>query len=272
MLDYLRSIWRCRYFWMSLVKMDLRTRYRRSVLGLGWSLLHPLAMTTVLCVVLGSVLMPNMPILSFGPFLMVGISLWSYIVTSAVVGCSSMFQGESYIRQFPAPLAIYPLRTTLGATIHFLIALAVVIMIALVFRQFDPRGADSPLVRHPLALLSLLPSLVILFIFAWSVAVLTGFSNVFFQDTQHLCDVGFQILFYMTPVCYDADLLRGRRLGLLVDLNPLASFLDLVRQPILQGHVPALSAYLTAMVTAIVAAGCAAWTLSRKQHTLIFHL
>jgi lipopolysaccharide transport system permease protein len=272
MLDYLRSIWRCRYFWMSLVKMDLRTRYRRSVLGLGWSLLHPLAMTTVLCVVLGGVLGSGEPILSFGPFLMVGISLWSYIVTSAVVGCSSMFQGESYIRQFPAPLAIYPLRTTLGATIHFLIALAVVIVMASVFRLVDPRGPDSPLVRQPLALLSLLPSLVILFVFAWSIAVLTGFANVFFQDTQHLCDVGFQMLFYMTPVCYNAKLLRDRNLGFLVDINPLASFLELVRLPILQGHMPALSAYLTAMVTAIVAAGCAAWTLSRKQHTLIFHL
>ena len=272
MLDYLRSIWRCRYFWLSLVKMDLRTRYRRSVLGLGWSLLHPLAMTTVLCVVLSGVLMPGASMFTYGPFLMVGISLWSYIVTSAVVGCSSMFQGESYIRQFPAPLAIYPLRTALGGTIHFLIALGVVIVMALVFRHLDPRAPNSPLVQHPLALLSLLPSLVVLFIFAWSTAVLTGFSNVLFQDTQHLCEVGFQILFYMTPVCYDAELLRNRNLGWLVDCNPLASFLELVRQPILQGQVPGLSVYLTATVTAAVAACCAALTLSRKQHTLIFHL
>ena len=49
MVNYLSEIWRCRFFWLHLVKMDLRTRYRRSILGLGWSLLHPLAMMTILC-------------------------------------------------------------------------------------------------------------------------------------------------------------------------------------------------------------------------------
>ena len=51
MVGYLSAMWRCRYFWMSLVKIDLRTRYRRSVIGLGWSLLRPLLMTTIMCLV-----------------------------------------------------------------------------------------------------------------------------------------------------------------------------------------------------------------------------
>src|SRR5262249_18391644 len=51
MQAYLGAIWRCRYFWLSLVRMDLRHRYRGSVLGLGWSLLHPIAMTAILCTV-----------------------------------------------------------------------------------------------------------------------------------------------------------------------------------------------------------------------------
>ena len=45
---YVAAIWRCRYFWLSLVKMDLETRYRRSLLGLGWSLLHPIVLTVIL--------------------------------------------------------------------------------------------------------------------------------------------------------------------------------------------------------------------------------
>ena len=50
---YLAAIWRCRYFWLSLVKMDPRTRYRGSALGIGWSPLHPIAMTIILCTVFG---------------------------------------------------------------------------------------------------------------------------------------------------------------------------------------------------------------------------
>ena len=48
--SYLAAVWRCRYFWLSLVKMDLRTRYRRSVLGMGWSLLQPIAIAVILSV------------------------------------------------------------------------------------------------------------------------------------------------------------------------------------------------------------------------------
>ena len=51
MVGYIGAMWRCRYFWLSLVKIDLRTRYRRSVIGLGWSLLRPISMTIILCAV-----------------------------------------------------------------------------------------------------------------------------------------------------------------------------------------------------------------------------
>ena len=51
MTTYLATVWRFRYFWMSLVRMDLRTRYRRSLLGIGWSLLQPIAMTAIFCLV-----------------------------------------------------------------------------------------------------------------------------------------------------------------------------------------------------------------------------
>src|SRR5271167_3230067 len=101
MLAYLISIWRCRYFWMSLVKMDLRTRYRRSVLGLGWSLLHPIAMTIILCIVFQRVF--TIPIRTYGPFLITGLAFWNYFQGVTLAGCGSFFQAESYIRQYPSP-------------------------------------------------------------------------------------------------------------------------------------------------------------------------
>src|SRR5205085_12622087 len=107
MIAYLRSIWRCRYFWLSLVKMDLRTRYRRSVLGLGWSLLHPIAMTIILCVVFATLFQAK--IQEYGPFVLAGLATWSFIVSSTTQGCQCFFTGESYIRQYPSPLAIFPL-------------------------------------------------------------------------------------------------------------------------------------------------------------------
>src|SRR5713101_250064 len=175
---YLASIWQCRYFWLSLVKMDLRTRYRRSVLGLGWSLLHPISMTIILCTVFGQIF--HLPVATYGPYLMAGLACWNFIMGSALGGCQCLFQGESYIRQHPAPLAIYPLRTALGGAIHFCLALMVVVTLSWILNGFG----------NLRALISLVPAIGLLLIMAWSIAVLASFANVYFQDTQHLTEVG----------------------------------------------------------------------------------
>jgi lipopolysaccharide transport system permease protein len=258
--DYLAAIWRCRYFWLSLVKNDLRTRYRRSVLGMGWSLLHPICMTTILTAVFYKLW--KLPISEFAPFVLAGLATWNYVLTVVSHGCHCFFIGESYIRQYPAPLAIYPLRTALGGTIHFLVALSVVMMLSWYFHGF---------VNLP-ALVSLLPTILLLFVFAWSVAVLAGVANVYFQDTQHLTEVGFQMLFYATPIIYYPEQLQATNLGWLLKLNPMVALLELVRQPILKGEVPTLGTFTVAITTVVVAFLAAGWTLARLQRRLIFHL
>ncbi len=262
MIGYLQSIWRCRYFWMSLVKMDLRTRYRRSILGMGWSLLHPIAMTIIFCVVFQHLMMPEGGVAQYAPFLLAGLATWNLIMTSTLQGCSCFFLGECYIRQHPAPLAIYPLRTALGALIHFLIALVVVLILTWSMRGF----------QNLAVLWCLLPSLLLLFLFTWSLAVLGGMANVYFQDTQHLCEVGFQIFLYVTPIFYPPAMLQKRGFGWLVDLNPFAAFLDLIRAPVLNGQVPSAQVYLMACLTLLVVAGSACFALARCQRRLIFQL
>jgi ABC-type polysaccharide/polyol phosphate export permease len=260
MAGYLADVWRCRYFWMSLVKMDLRTRYRRSVLGMGWSLLHPLAMTIILCTVFHNVLRVN--VREYAPFLLAGLACWNYLVTVTLNGCQCFFMAESYIRQHPAPMAIYPLRTALGGTIHFLLALFLVLALVWGLNGFG----NLP------SLLTLVPSLGLFFVLAWSLALLAGFANVHFQDTQHLSEVGFQIIFYATPIMYPANMLRDSRLGWLLDYNPLVALLDLVRLPVLEGRVPGPATFGLATATVSLAVLAAAFTLSRLQRQLIFHL
>ncbi|HEV3003052.1 MAG TPA: hypothetical protein VGX78_01260, partial [Pirellulales bacterium] len=84
MRAYAAAVWKCRYFWMSLVRMDLRTRYRRSILGLGWSLLNPIAMTAVLCIVFHNLF--QMEIKEFGPYLLAGLTLWGFLHSSITQG------------------------------------------------------------------------------------------------------------------------------------------------------------------------------------------
>jgi ABC-type polysaccharide/polyol phosphate export permease len=262
MLAYLKAIWGCRYFWLSLVRMDLRTRYRRSFLGMGWSLLQPLAMTGILCLVFGFLMREN--IRDFGPYVLSGLVTWSYLLGCVLQGCQCLYRGESYIRQYPAPMAIYPLRTALGGMVHFLIALLVVVGLRWAFLGFG----NLP------SLAFLLPSLVVLFLIGWSLAVLAGFANVFFQDTQHLCEIGFQILFYATPIIYRADMLRNSSHDFrwVADVNPVFSVLELVRQPLYKGQPPDLFTLTVAGATALVLVGAAVLTLARHERQLIFRL
>src|SRR5437867_4476654 len=104
MWDYARGVWRCRYFWLMLVKHDLRQRYRRSVLGLGWSLLQPVAMACIICFVFQTIFISGENVVGYAAHVLAGLACWNYILTSTVVGCQCLFSGESYIRQYPAPL------------------------------------------------------------------------------------------------------------------------------------------------------------------------
>ena len=262
MLSYFARIWRCRYFWLSLVKIDLRARYRRSIVGIGWSLLRPILLTVILCFVFRR-LFHRLDLWTYAPYLLSGLCCWDYLVIATKQGCHCFFAGESYIRQHPTPLAIFPLRVALAETFHFYMGLLVLLGLVWYSQGFG----------NLLVLVSLLPTLLLLFALVWTLGLLAGFANVYFQDTQHLCDVFFQILFYATPIVYyPPDLGEGRLHWLIMHCNPVVPFMQLVREPILEARVPALETYAAALAFVVILGGFAALICKRAQRRLILHL
>jgi lipopolysaccharide transport system permease protein len=259
-LGYLSRVWKLRYFWWALVRIDLRKRYRGSAIGMGWSLLQPIAMTVVLCTVFSQIF--HSDVRTYAPFLLSGLTVWNYITAVMSQGCQCFFNGEPYIRQHPAPLAIYPLRVTLGASVHLILGILVVLSFAWCLHGFG----------NLRALIGLLPALALLLVFGWSLAICMGVINVLFQDTTHLTDILLQILFYLTPILYSADLLRHRHLSWFLGLNPLAAFLDLVRRPILEGRFPSWDTFALAGAGALLPAAVAVLLLSRIERRLVFYL
>lgn len=257
--DSLAAVWRYRYFWLSLVKMDLETRYRRSLLGLGWSLLNPLVLTAILYTVFHNLFVADLP--NYALYVLSGLVVWNYIAGSTIQGCQCFLQAEAYIRQQPSPLVIFPLRSALGGLIHFTAALAVVLAVAGVTNGLPSLGAIACLV----------PGLLLIFAFAWSAGLLAGIANVLFRDTEHLLQVAFQVLFYATPIIYPAATLDGMKLGAWARYNPLTALVGLLRDPIYGGRLPDLSTFVTAagMVGLLV---LAAILLSQRwQRRLVFY-
>jgi lipopolysaccharide transport system permease protein len=257
---YFAAIWQCRYFWLSLVKMDLETRYRRSLLGLGWSLLHPIFLTVTLYMVFRGVFGGDAS--SYALEVLTGLVIWNYITGVSALGCNCFLVAETYIRQHPSPMAIFPLRTALSALVHFGLALLVVLAATALLAGF----------HNGIVLLSLIGNTALLFGLAWSLALLAGFANVIFRDTEHLLQVGFQILFYGTPIIYPERLLDTYSVGQLLKLNPLVPFLRLFREPILRGELPSWETYAAASAWLLVLAGLAMLVCRSLQRRLIFYL
>ncbi len=262
MIHHVSALWKFRHFLMALVKLDLRQRYRRSVLGIGWSLLNPIAMTVVFTVVFSNLLGNGDPV-NYAASLLTGLAVWGFLRESALQGCRCFMMNEAYIRQSPLPYTVYTLRTVLGQAIHSLIALGVVVGMLAIYS-----GDAAVLIR----VVTEIPGLLLVFLAAWAAATISAFATVFFHDTQHLLEVAAQIAFFLTPIMYGRKLLDDKQLGWIVDLNPVYWLMELTRTPLLTGQLPGMEIFLAGTAITVATVGLAVGTVAWLQKRVIFHL
>src|SRR5688572_956682 len=120
MHNYVYRIYLARYFWFYLALSDLRQKYRRSRLGIAWSILQPLGMTLLLSIVLGNLFHNN--IKDYAPYVFSGMIAWESISNATIGGCNAFVFSQSYIKQCRHPYAIYTLRHTLLGFMNFCLA------------------------------------------------------------------------------------------------------------------------------------------------------
>jgi lipopolysaccharide transport system permease protein len=255
------EIWQLRFFCVALAQHDLKERYRRSILGIAWSLLKPAAMTFILTAIFSNVF--NVSVLEYGPFLFLGIVTWQFLSESITQGCSAFRLGATHLRLRPVPMAIFPLRVALSAGTHALIAL-----IGVAFFLGGMQGWPAPL-----ALLSLLLALAILLVAAWSLACIAAILHTIFSDTQQIAEISLQALFYATPIIYTPESLRESGwLSWIVQCNPFAALLELVRQPLLHGAPPSGTALVVSLMFAMMLATIACLGLRSVERRLVLWL
>jgi lipopolysaccharide transport system permease protein len=257
--DYVRRMWTLRWFWYSLVQNDLQTRYRHSFLGIGWSLARPLGLTAIFCLVFGRLL--DIPLAEYAPFVLVGLTLWQFVAENINLGCKTFTTSAAYIRQQRVPLAIFPLRTCLGAAFHMGVALTLGLAVTWYFKGFG-NLAVLPVV---------VPSMLLFFLMVWSLAIVCGLVQTHFRDTCYTLELLLQFVFYLTPIIYRPSTLAvGSRLSWVVDLNPLWSVLELMRRPILYGQLPSTYNVLVSVGFVGLLATLAIVLLRRCEPRLVF--
>ncbi|MFO0936067.1 MAG: ABC transporter permease [Gemmataceae bacterium] len=120
---------------------------------------------------------------------------------------------------------------------------------------------------------SILPGIILASAFSWGIGTVAAFITVFFRDVKHVIEVGSQVFYFLTPILYHREqVLDKNGLGFIADLNPVNTYLELIRTPLIDGVVPSPGMYLYGLGTAVVAVLLGAGTTAWLKQRVIFHL
>jgi len=243
---------------ITLVARDIKLRYKRSILGVAWSLLTPLAQLTVYYVTFDVLLPLNVP--NYLAFLFSGVLVWNWFQGSLYQATSTIVENRELIKRPNFPVAILPAVTVASYLIHFLLALPVLFVVLLLS---GIRGTSA------IAALPLVIS--IQFLMTLSIAYFTATFYVTFRDTQHLLGVLLNLLFFLTPIFYNSNDLPAHY-QFFYRLNPLVHLMEAYRGILLSGHPPNPASLLILGILTIVVLLCGYYLFRRASDNFVDEL
>lgn len=222
-----------------LVGREMKVRYRRSVLGIMWSLLNPLVHLLVLVFVFQRVAPLNIP--DYPLFVFIGVLAWGWFSAALPAATTSITGNRELIRQPGFPTAILPAVPILSGLVHFLIAMSLVLVaVAVLGRTVSITVLALPLI------------VALQFLVTLSVGYLTATAQVRFRDTAYLVGVALLLGFFLTPVFYRPGSLPAGYQMLYV-MNPMAQVINAYRDVLIGAHWPNVPALLAvAAVSSVV--------------------
>lgn len=259
MKNYLRGIWEARYFWLHLARAELKYKFRRSRLGLLWTVINPLMLMLMITLIFGNLF--DIPMREFAPYVFSGLIVWEFVLGSAIAGCNSLLVSEAYIKQFRHPMVIYPLKTTLVQISTFMIAIQALFLWLLVT---DPTNLLISVLTLPI-------TTACLFLLGWPIAVITSSINLKYRDFSQVLGLVMQLLWYMSPVFFMPEMFRAKQLAALLEYNPITHILNLVRAPLLNGTLPSAVDFGYVFGLILLLYILAVWRIYRVEKTLIYY-
>ncbi|RXH09576.1 phosphate ABC transporter permease [Bradyrhizobium guangzhouense] len=232
--------------WGTLALMDISLRYRRTVIG-------PLWITLTLAATIASVgtvyaALFKQDIAAFLPPFAVGLIVWTLIATTLQEGANVFVASGHLIKAVPAPLIVHVLQMIARNVLIFAHHLLIVVMLHVAM----PWPLRS-------TMLLALPGFALLLIVLLGGAVALGVLCARFRDIGSAIVSGLQFVFFLTPVIWTEDSVRGTALAWLTWVNPFTTLLDLVRKPLLSQPIDAahwLLGIAYALAAAAIGLGC----------------
>ncbi|MDO4921679.1 MAG: ABC transporter permease [Phascolarctobacterium sp.] len=256
--EALKKIMRHKFLFEELVKRDFKQKYKRTVLGMGWSVLSPLLSLLVMKLVFGHYF--GRGVAHYTIFLFCGNLVFSYYRESTNGGMNSLMSNASIFTKINVPKYIFLLSKNVSAFINFLLTLCVFF----VFAFFD-NVSFGP---HFLALLYPLACLVV---FNIGIGLILSALFVFYRDISYLYDVFTMLVMYCSAIFYNVDVLPATYQNLFL-LNPVYTYIKYFRTVVLLGKLPSMEIHLLCAFYAILALGLGAWIYKKYNHKFLYYV
>jgi ABC-2 type transport system permease protein len=239
LIEEVRALCEYRELVRQFVSRAIKTRYKRSFLGVAWTMLNPLLTMLVLTVVFSQLF--RLSVQNYPVYVLSGLVMWSFFAGSTSSAMSEMLWSGNLLGRIYVPKSIFSVSAICTGIINLLFAMIPLLIIAL-----------SLQVKITPAILVMPFSILILAVFALGIGLLLSTAVVYFADMLPVYEVLLVIWMYSTPIIYPLEIIPARVIWL-VKLNPLYYMLSLFRDPLYTGTVPGLTTWLIASGFALLA-------------------
>ncbi|MCK6442913.1 ABC transporter permease [Elstera cyanobacteriorum] len=242
--------------WSRLSWIDIRNRYKRSVIGPFWVTISMAVMIAALGTIYSQLF--GMAIQEYVPFIACGFLIWNFIAGVLNAAGRTFIEMEGIMKQIPLPVSFYALRSVSTEAILFGHNFLVYLAVAALFQI--PLGWETLLA---------LPAFALIVLNAVWVVIVLGILCLRFRDVIPIVANLTQIAFLVTPVIWAAELVKNRRM--IVDANPFFHLVEILRAPLLGKPIDPVNWMVVgsmAVVGWIVAFLCIGYTKRRMPYWL----
>lgn len=239
MLNDLKELYLYQEMIFSLVKKDLRGRYKGSVLGFLWTFINPLFQLIIYTIVFSVIMRSGID--KFYLFLFVALVPWIFFSSSIIGGATSIINQQDLVKKIYFPRQVLPIAYVTSSFVNMLFCFIIIFFVVI----FSGTGIKLQ------AILFLPIIMIVEYILALGIAMLMSALTVYFRDLEHILGIITMAWLYMTPIMYSVDMVP-KNLIPLFNLNPMTPIIVAYRDILYYKQIPQVTTLLHAFLLGIL--------------------
>ena len=257
-MNTIKKLKQHRFLFEELVKRDFTKKYKRTVLGIFWSVLSPLMMLIVQALVFTKFFGRNTP--HYIIYLFCGNLVFNYFKESTNVGMGALMENSSIFSKINVPKYLFLLSKNVASFINFIIIL--VIFFVFVLADGISIGWNFIMLVIPIGCL---------IVFNLGMGLILSALFMMFKDIKYLYDIFTMMLMYFSAIFYTTDI-YSPTIQKLFYINPMYVYIEYFRQVVIEGVIPSLGLNVLAVGYALIALAIGAIIYKKKNYTFLYYI